>query len=58
MVSLYADKEVNAVNKVKIEGSLAVKEKKVIVIEAASHREEDKLRVAAYIRVSSDSTDQ
>lgn len=45
-------------NKVKIEGSLAVKEKKVIVIEAASHREEDKLRVAAYIRVSSDSADQ
>lgn len=45
-------------NKAKIEGNLAVKEKKVIVIEAANHREEDKLRVAAYIRVSSDSADQ
>ena len=45
-------------NKDKIEGNLAVKEKKVIVIEAANHREEDKLRVAAYIRVSSDSADQ
>lgn len=39
-------------------GSLALKDKKVIVIEAAERPETQKLRVAAYCRVSSDSSDQ
>lgn len=39
-------------------GNLALNEKKVIVIEAAQRPEVQKLRVAAYCRVSSDSTDQ
>ena len=39
-------------------GNLALNEKKVIVIEAAPKPEAAKLRVAAYCRVSSDSTDQ
>lgn len=39
-------------------GSLALEQKDVIVIEAAPHKEPEKLRVAAYCRVSSDSTDQ
>ncbi len=39
-------------------GSLALKENKVIVIEAAQKLETQKLRVAAYCRVSSDSSDQ
>jgi len=39
-------------------GSLALKENKVIVIEAAQRPEAQKLRVAAYCRVSSDSSDQ
>lgn len=40
------------------EGSLALQERKVIVIEAAERSETQKLRVAAYCRVSSDSSDQ
>ncbi|MBP3509330.1 recombinase family protein [Oscillibacter sp.] len=40
------------------DGSLALNEKKVIVIEKAERPESQKLRVAAYARVSSDSTDQ
>lgn len=40
------------------DGSLALNEKKVIVIERAERPESQKLRVAAYARVSSDSTDQ
>ena len=40
------------------EGSLALQEKNVIVIEAAKRSETQKLRVAAYARVSSDSSDQ
>lgn len=40
------------------EGSLALQERKVIVIEAAERPETQKLRVAAYCRVSSDSSDQ
>jgi len=39
-------------------GSLALKENKVIVIEAAQRPEAQKLRVTAYCRVSSDSSDQ
>ena len=39
-------------------GNLALEQKKVIVIEAAPKPEAAKLRVAAYCRVSSDSTDQ
>lgn len=39
-------------------GSLALEPKKVIVIEAAPKPEAAKLRVAAYCRVSSNSTDQ
>lgn len=39
-------------------GSLALEQKNVIVIEAAPRQEPEKLRVAAYCRVSSDSTDQ
>ena len=39
-------------------GNLALNDKKVIVIEAAPKLEAAKLRVAAYCRVSSDSTDQ
>lgn len=40
------------------EGSLALNEKKVIVIDAAKRPETEKLRVAAYARVSTDSSDQ
>ena len=40
------------------EGSSALQERKVIVIEAAKRPEAQKLRVAAYCRVSSDSSDQ
>ena len=40
------------------DGSLALKQKKVIVINAAERPEAQKLRVAAYARVSSDSSDQ
>lgn len=40
------------------EGSMALQEKKVIVIEATERPETRKLRVAAYARVSSDSSDQ
>lgn len=39
-------------------GSLALQEKKVIVIEAAKKAEDSMIRVAAYARVSSDSSDQ
>lgn len=39
-------------------GSLALEQNNVIVIEAAQRPEAQKLRVAAYCRVSSDSTDQ
>lgn len=39
-------------------GSLALEQKNVIVIEAAPRLEAEKLRVAAYCRVSSDSSDQ
>lgn len=39
-------------------GNLALAQKKVIVIEAAQRPEAQKLRVAAYCRVSSDSSDQ
>ena len=42
----------------KTSGNLALEQKKVIVIEAAPKPEVAKLRVAAYCRVSSDSTDQ
>lgn len=42
----------------KINGNLALEQKKVIVIEAAQKPEAQKLRVAAYCRVSSDSSDQ
>lgn len=42
----------------KTSGNLALKEKNVIVIEAAQKSEAQKLRVAAYCRVSSDSSDQ
>ena len=41
-----------------IDGNLALDSKKVIVIEATNRPEEQKLRVAAYCRVSSDSSDQ
>ena len=41
-----------------IEGNLALDQKKVIVIEAVQRPEAQKLRVAAYCRVSSDSSDQ
>ena len=41
-----------------VEGSLAKKEKQVVVIEASHQAQPQKLRVAAYARVSSDSTDQ
>lgn len=40
------------------DGSLALEQKKVFVIEAAQRPEAQKLRVAAYCRVSSDSSDQ
>ena len=40
------------------DGSLALDQKKVIVINAAERPETQKLRVAAYARVSSDSADQ
>lgn len=40
------------------EGSLALNEKKVIVIDAVKRPETEKLRVAAYARVSTDSSDQ
>ena len=40
------------------DGNLAPEQKKVIVIEAAQRPEAQKLRVAAYCRVSSDSSDQ
>lgn len=40
------------------DGNLALKQKKVIVIEAIQKPETQKLRVAAYCRVSSDSSDQ
>jgi len=39
-------------------GNLALEQKNVIVIEAARKPEDQKLRVAAYCRVSSDSSDQ
>ena len=39
-------------------GNLALEQKKVIVIEAVQRPETQKLRVAAYCRVSSDSSDQ
>lgn len=39
-------------------GSLALEQKRVIVIDAAERPETQKLRVAAYCRVSSDSSDQ
>ena len=39
-------------------GNLALEQKKVIIIEAAQRPEAQKLRVAAYCRVSSDSSDQ
>lgn len=39
-------------------GSLALEQKNVIVIEAAPRQEPEKFRVAAYCRVSSDSSDQ
>lgn len=39
-------------------GNLALEQKKVIVIEATQQPESQKLRVAAYCRVSSDSSDQ
>ena len=42
----------------KTSGNLALEQKRVIVIEAAPKTEAAKLRVAAYCRVSSDSTDQ
>lgn len=42
----------------KTSGNLALEPKKVIVIEAAQRPETQKLRVAAYCRVSSDSSDQ
>ena len=42
----------------KTEGSLALQEKKVIVIDSVEKPELQKLRVAAYARVSSDSSDQ
>ena len=38
-------------------GNLALEQKKVIVIEAVQRPETQKLRVAAYCRVSSDSSD-
>lgn len=41
-----------------INGSLALNQNKVIVIEASGRPETQKLRVAAYARVSTDSTDQ
>ena len=42
----------------KTEGSSALKERRVIKIEATSEQKAKKLRVAAYARVSSDSSDQ
>ncbi len=39
-------------------GNLALEQKNVIVIEATQRPEAEKLRVAAYCRVSSDSSDQ
>lgn len=41
-----------------INGNLALEQNNVIVIEAAQKPEAEKLRVAAYCRVSSDSSDQ
>lgn len=41
-----------------VDGNLALAQKNVIVIEAAQRPEAQKLRVAAYCRVSSDSSDQ
>ena len=40
------------------DGNLALEQSNVIVIEAAQRPEAQKLRVAAYCRVSSDSSDQ
>lgn len=40
------------------EGNLALDQKRIIVIEAVQSPEAQKLRVAAYCRVSSDSSDQ
>ncbi|RGX56766.1 recombinase family protein [Anaerotruncus sp. AF02-27] len=45
-------------NRQRTEGSSALQERKVIVIEAAQRPEVQKLRVAAYCRVSSESSDQ
>lgn len=58
MVSFVADKEVNGMGSAKTEGSSALKERRVIKIEATSEQKAKKLRVAAYARVSSDSSDQ
>lgn len=59
MVLCVADKEVNPLNDKRLtNGSLALNNKKVITIDAVKTLEEAKLRVAAYARVSSDSTDQ
>ena len=59
MVLCVADKEVNPLNDKRLtNGSLALNNKKVITIDAVKILEEAKLRVAAYARVSSDSTDQ
>lgn len=44
--------------KPEVNGNLALEQKRVIVIEAAERPEAQKLRVAAYCRVSSDSSDQ
>lgn len=41
-----------------VNGNLALEQKKVIVIDAAERQETAKLRIAAYCRVSSDSSDQ
>ena len=42
----------------KTSGNLALEQNNVIVIEATQKPETEKLRVAAYCRVSSDSSDQ
>ena len=42
----------------KTDGSNALKERRIIVIEATQKQEQKKLRVAGYARVSSDSSDQ
>lgn len=41
-----------------VDGSLALNQRKLIVINAAERPEAQKLRVAAYARVSTDSSDQ